>query len=103
VHGVEDGDGAVENAQRTLHLGGEVHVAGGIDDVDELIAPGTHRRGGGDGDATLLLLRHPIHGRRAFMHLAQAVCPAGIEQNALGGRGLAGVDVRHDADVAASR
>jgi hypothetical protein len=31
---VEHGDGAVEHAQRTLHLDGEVDVAGGVDDVD---------------------------------------------------------------------
>ena len=32
--GVEHGDGAVEHAERTLHLGREVHVAGGVDDID---------------------------------------------------------------------
>ena len=30
---VEHGDGAVEHAKRTLHFGGEVHVAGSVDDV----------------------------------------------------------------------
>ena len=35
-HAAEDGDRAVEHAQRTLHLGGEVHVAGRVDDVDPL-------------------------------------------------------------------
>jgi hypothetical protein len=32
--------------------------------------------------------------------LADLVGDAGVEQDALGGGGLAGVDVRHDADVA---
>ena len=31
---VEQGDGAVEHAQRALHLDGEVDVAGRVDDVD---------------------------------------------------------------------
>ena len=34
------------------------------------------------------------------MHLAQAVDASRIEQDALGQRGLAGIDVGHDADIA---
>ena len=59
--------------------------------------------GGGrrsDGDAALLLLLHPVHDGGAVMHLADLVGHAGIEQDALGGRGLAGVDMRADADIA---
>src|SRR5205807_7078392 len=52
-----------------------------------------------DGDAALLLLLHPVHRRGAVVHLADLVVYAGVEQDALGGRGLAGVDVRRDADV----
>jgi hypothetical protein len=33
------------------------------------------------------------------MDLAHLVSDAGVVQDALGGRGLAGIDVRHDADV----
>jgi hypothetical protein len=36
------------------------------------------------------------------MDLTDAVRPAGIEQNALRGGGLAGIDVSHDADVPAT-
>ena len=35
----EHGDGAVEHAQRALHLGGEVDVAGSVDDVDADFLP----------------------------------------------------------------
>ncbi len=38
-NGVEHGDGAVENAQRTLDLSGEVHVAGGVDDLEAVSLP----------------------------------------------------------------
>jgi hypothetical protein len=34
--------------------------------------------------------------------LSDAVRPARIEQDALGRSGLAGIDVRHDADVSAT-
>ena len=36
---VEDGDGAVEDAQRALDLDGEVDVTGGVDDVDLVVLP----------------------------------------------------------------
>ena len=36
-HAAEHGDGTVEHAERTLHLGREIHVAGGVDDVDALL------------------------------------------------------------------
>ena len=36
---VEDGDGTVENTERTLHLDGEVHVTRGVDDVDLVVVP----------------------------------------------------------------
>lgn len=75
----------------------------GVDDVDALVLP---KAGGGrrsDGDAPLLLLRHPVHGRAALVHLADLVGLAGIEKDALGGGGLAGVNVRHDSNVAVVR
>ena len=56
--------------------------------------------GGGDGDAALALLLHPVGHGGAFMHLADLVDHAGVEEDALGERRLAGVDVRGDADVA---
>jgi hypothetical protein len=55
---------------------------------------------GRDRDAALLLLLHPVHRRRAVVDLAHLVVHAGVEQDPLGGRGLPGIDVRHDADVA---
>ena len=107
THGAEHGHGAIQHPQGPLHLGGEVHVPGGVDDVDAVVGAVPHpvrrRRSGGDGDPPLLLLLHPVHGRSAFMDLAHLVQPSRVEKDALGGRGLAGVDVRHDADVAQVR
>ncbi len=90
----------VEDAQGTLDFDGEVDVAGRVDDVDAVVVP--HARGGGrgNGDATLLLLGHVVHGRGAVVDLADLVVDAGVIQDALGRRRLAGVDVGHDADVA---
>jgi hypothetical protein len=52
-----------------------------------------------DGDAPFLLLGHPIHGRRAVMHLAYAMGPPGIKQYTLGGGRLSGVNVGHDPNI----
>ena len=99
-HAVEDADRAIEHPQRALHLDGEIHMSRRVDDVDAVVAPEAGRRGGGDGDAALLLLVHPVHRGGAVMHLAHAVRAPGIEQDPLRGRRLAGVDMRHDADIA---
>jgi hypothetical protein len=56
--------------------------------------------GGRDRDAALLLLLHPVHGGGAVVHFADLVVHTRVEQDALGGRGLAGVDVSGDTDVA---
>ena len=104
--GVVDHHGAVEHAHRALHFDREVHVAGGVDDIDAVfgkVAGHAFPEGGGggrgDGDAALLLLLHPVHGGGAIVHFANLVIDARIEQDALGGGGLAGVDMGADADI----
>ena len=97
---VEDRHRAVEHSQAPLHLDGEVHVAGGVDEVQLVAAPveAGHRRG--DGDASLALEVHPVHHRGAVVHLAHPVRAARGEEEPLGERGLSCVDVGHDAEVA---
>ncbi len=100
LDGAEDGHRAVEHPQGALHFDGEIDMPGGVDEVDPQLPPVTAGAGGGDGDAALLLLIHPVHGRRAVMDLAHAVDLAAVEENPLGNRGLAGVDMGDDADIA---
>jgi len=61
--------------------------------------PEARRRGGLNRDAALLLLLHEIGGGRTIVHLADFVDLAGELEDTLGGRRLAGVHVREDADV----
>ena len=75
-------------------------MAGRVDDVDAVVVPDARGGGGRDGDATLLLLRHVVHGRGAVVHFTDLVALARVVEDALGGSGLAGVDVGHDADIA---
>ena len=100
AHGAEHAHGTVEDAQRAFDLHREVHVAGGVDDVDRPILPVAGDCGGLNGDATLLLLDHEVRRRVAFVDFTGLVDLAGVEEDALGRRGLARVDVGDDADVA---
>ena len=70
---VEHRHRTVEHAQRALHLDGEIDMARRVDDVDAVVVPETGGRGGGDRDAALLLLLHPVHRRGTVMHFADLV------------------------------
>src|SRR3712207_7740189 len=65
-----------------------------------MAGPLAGRRGGGDGDAALLLLLHPVHRGRALVDLAHLVGASRVVEDPLGRRRLARVDVGHDPDVA---
>ncbi len=99
-HAVEHHHRAVEHAQAALDLDGEVDVPGGVDQMDVVVVPGEAGGRGGDGDAALPLLGHPVHGRFTFVDLADLVDASRVEEKAFADRRLAGVDVRDDADVA---
>mmetsp|Transcript_22678 Transcript_22678/g.52584 ORF Transcript_22678/g.52584 Transcript_22678/m.52584 type:complete len:239 (+) Transcript_22678:979-1695(+) len=97
---VEAADRTVEHAQRTLNFKREVDVTRRVNDVDPVILPVARGRRRGDGDATLLLLDHPVHRRATIVHLADLARLARVEQDALRRGGLPRVNVRADADVA---
>src|SRR6185436_399235 len=99
-HRVEHRDRAVEDAQRALDLGREVDVTRRVDDVDRVEVPLARRRRRLDRDAALPLLLEEVHRRVAVVDLPRLVDLPGQEEDALGDRRLAGIDVRHDADVA---
>ena len=99
-NGAKDAHRAVEHPKRALHFDGEVDMARGVDDIDLMVFPGAGGAGRSDGDAAFLLLGHEIHGGGAVMNLAHAMDAAGKIEDALGERGLAGVDVGDDADIA---
>ena len=107
THGAVHHASAVQHAHGTLDFNREVHVAGGVNDVDAVLGQGlVHafpEAGGGSGrdrDATLLLLLHPVHGGSTVVHFTNLVVHTGIEKHALGGRGLASVNVGRNTDIA---
>ena len=89
----------VQYSQRTLNLYSKVNVTWGINDVDTMILPMAGGSCGGNGNTTLLLLSHPVHGSCAFMNLTDFVIDTSVEENTLGSSSLTGIDVRHDTDV----
>src|SRR5262249_263925 len=97
---VEHAYRTIEHAQASFHLDGEIDVARRVHLITPLLFPKSRGRGLGDGDAALLLLLHPVHGRGAFMHLAHFVALAGVVEDPLRRRRLSGIDVGHDAEVA---
>ena len=77
-----------------------------IDDIDAVFVellihptPEAGCSGRRNGDASFLLLRHPVHSCRAVMNLANLVGDSRVVENTLGRRRLSGVDMRHDSDV----
>ncbi len=96
---VEHAYRAVKHSERSLDFDGEVDVARRVDDVKAFVLPDGGGRGRRDGDAALLLLLHPVHGRSTVVHFADLMRLAGIIEDALSGRGLPGIDVGHDAEV----
>ncbi len=99
VHRIEHDDAAVQHAQAPLHLDREVDVAGCVDDVDPVVLPVAGGRGGGNRNAALPLLGHPVHHRRALVHFTDLVGATGVEEHPLGHGGLPRVDVGDDADI----
>ena len=99
AHRIKDRHHPVQDPKGALHLDGEVHVSRGVDDIDAVVAPVAGGRGGSDGDAPFLLLGHPVHHGHAVVHLSHAMGYPGVEQNPLRGRGLAGVNVGHEANI----
>src|SRR6185369_5796882 len=100
---VKNSDRTVEHAEGTFDLHGEIDVARRINNVDAMLdavaRPETGSCGGRNSNSALLLLLHPVHRRGALMHLADLVRNTGIKKHALGGRGLARINVGHDPDV----
>ena len=102
LHALDGGDDqhrAVEHAERPLHLGDEVRVAGGVDQVDRDVADGERDDGGLDGDAALAFERQRVGLGAAGVDAADLVDDPGGVQQPLGQAGLTGVDMRQDPQV----
>ena len=71
----------------------------GVNNVDAVLVPLTGGGSRGDGNSSLLLLHHPVHGSIAIMDFTHSVHAASVIEDTLGRRRLARVNVGGDADV----
>ena len=98
--GVDQQHRALAGLQRTRHLVGEVDVAGGVDQVQDVIVvarpPGQPHVLRLDGDAALALDVHPVQVLGPHVAVGD---DAGELQHPVGQRRLAVVDVGDDAEV----
>jgi hypothetical protein len=100
--GAQNQNGTIENTKSTLHLYGEVHVSGGVNDIDVVALPLAVCRGGLNRDASLTLELHGVHLRSNAVFttdIVDGMDPIGVEQNALCQGGLTGVNVSANSDV----
>ena len=106
LRGVLEHHRVVGRGEGAVGVLGEVLVAGGVEQVDRAAAVVELQHGGGDRDAALLLQLHPVGGDLALLplglHGARLLDRAPVEQQFLGERGLAGVGVGNDREVAAA-
>ena len=96
----------VQHAHGTLHFNREVHVAGGVDDVETVFGvgqvhtlPEAGHSSRSNRDAALLFLLHPVGRSSTIVHFAQLVGHACVEQDTFGRGGFACVDVRRNTDI----
>ena len=103
AHCAECRNRTVQHPQRAFHLDREVDVARSVYQVDliglAVVVPESGGSGRGDSDTPLLLLDHPVHSGGTVVNLADLVSLPRIIEDTLARRGLAGVDMGHDADV----
>ncbi|MNE27477.1 hypothetical protein D3C80_1208880 [compost metagenome] len=82
-------------------------MAGGVEQVDHVLAVGELHHRGGDGDAALLLHFHPVGGGVAIglarLHGTGDGNGLAHQQQLLGDGGLTGVGVGNDCESAALR
>ena len=112
VNGREQRDQTIQHPHGTLHLDGEIHVTGSIDDIEGIFfGIGSrltlHRRkiplaadgSRGDRNTPLLLLLHPVGSGRTIMHLPDFVDHPGIAQDPLRSGCFTGIDMSRNAEV----
>jgi len=100
TNGIENSNGTIQDPQGSFYFDGEINVPRRVDNIDSVVAPEAGRGSAGNCNSTLLLLLHPIHRGGAVVHLANLVGYACVVEDSFRSRGLTGINVGHDTDVA---
>ncbi len=97
--GGDDQDGSVQHAEHPLHLGDEVRVTRGVDEVDGDAVEREGDDGGLDGDTASPLQREGVGGGAAGVDTADLVDHSGGVQEPFGQARLTRVDVGEDSQI----
>ena len=97
LRGIDDEDGPLARGQRAGDFVREVDVAGGVDQVEGVLAVAERDGAGLDGDAALALEVHVVE--HLLVHLARLHRARDLQQT-VGERRLAVIDVGDDGEVA---
>jgi hypothetical protein len=89
----------IEHAQRTLHLGHEIRVAGRVDQVDGAAVDRERDDRRLDRDPTLTLQRQRVRLRRALIDAAGLIDNTSAVEQSLRQRCLAGVNMCEDPQI----
>ena len=98
-HAVDDHEGGLDDAQRGDGVGEEARVAGRVEQVEAEALALDVREAGRQAELTSLLVVVVVGDRRAFDHVPQAIDHAGLVQQTLEQRRLAGAAVADEGDV----
>ena len=96
--GVDDEEDAIDHFHDAFDFGSEVGVAGGIDDIDDTVAPADGGIFGADGDAFFLFEVHAVHG--AFFDDLVVAEGTACAEEFIDESGFAVIDVGDDGDIA---
>ena len=105
--------GSLQGAAQAMHMSyskawtvvrnGNVNVPRSVNNIYfillTLIIPETGSSGRSNGDTSLLLLYHPVHGSRTVMRFTDFVIHSGEIQDTLSCCRFTGINVSHDTDV----
>ena len=95
-------NGAIQNAQRSFHLYGEIHMPRCVDNIDLVVSPFAESCGRGDGDTALSFQLHRVHGGADAvfsLDVMDGMDAFGVVKDSFGQGGFSGIDVGADADV----
>ena len=93
-------DGAIAGCKASRYLVIKIDMSRGVDEIDVGIFPANFVDRTADRDPALALLIHKIHRGLSVVDFRNAIRTPRIEQDAFTDRRLAGIDVRHDANIA---
>ena len=98
LRAADDQHRAVQHREGTLRLGGEIHMAGGVQQGQHRVGQRKHCLFGKDGDASAAFQRVGVQKGVAVVHTAGLFQPPAPVEQRFAERGLAGIHMSQDTN-----